>query len=58
MGKEEPARLYLTEVGRLLDAGELTGFVDALVPFAQAPGAYWGKVKGRLGRGKMVVAIP
>ena len=47
-------RLYLTEVGRLLDAGELTCFVDAVMPFAQASDAYCGRVKGRRGRGKLV----
>jgi hypothetical protein len=50
--KEDLARLHLTEVGRPLDAGELTGFVDAVAPFAQASDAHWGKVKSRLDRGK------
>jgi NADPH:quinone reductase-like Zn-dependent oxidoreductase len=54
----EPNQAELAEVGRLLDAGELRCFVDAVVPFAEASDAYCGKVKGRLGRGKMVVAIP
>jgi NADPH:quinone reductase-like Zn-dependent oxidoreductase len=54
----EPNQAELTEVGRLLDAGELTCFVDAVVRFAEASDAFCGKVKGRRGRGKMVVAIP
>jgi hypothetical protein len=44
--KEELARLYLTEVGRLLDAGKLTCFVDAVMPFALASDAYCGNSKG------------
>jgi NADPH:quinone reductase-like Zn-dependent oxidoreductase len=54
----EPNQAELAEAGRLFDAGELRCFVDAVVPFAEASDAYCGKVKGRLGRGKMVVAIP
>ena len=51
-GTKDLARLHLTEVDRPLDAGELTGFVAAVGPFAQAFDADWGKVKGRLGRSK------
>ena len=53
----EPNQAELAEAGRLFDAGELRCFVDAVVPFAEASDAYCGKVRGRLGRGKMVVPI-
>jgi hypothetical protein len=48
----EPNQAELAEVGRLLDAGELRCFVDAVVPFAEASDAYYGKVKGRRGPAK------
>jgi NADPH:quinone reductase-like Zn-dependent oxidoreductase len=53
----EPNQKQLTEIGGMLDAGTLQPVVDAVVPFAQAPAAYAGLVRQRLGRGKLVVAI-
>jgi hypothetical protein len=53
----EPNQAERTEVGRLFDAGKLTCFVDAVVPFALASDAYCGKVKGGRGRSKLAVAI-
>src|SRR5262249_40766390 len=43
----EPNQAELTEISRLLQAGELRCFVDAVVPFGEAADAYYGKVKGR-----------
>ena len=53
----EPNREQLTEIARLLDAGELQCFVDAIVPFANAADAYFGTITGRSGRGKSVLSI-
>ena len=53
----EPNQKQLTEIGGMLDVGTLQPVVDAVVPFAQAPAAYAGLVRQRLGRGKLVVAI-
>lgn len=53
----EPNREQLTEIARLLDAGELQCFVDAVVPFANAADAYFGTIAGRSGRGKSVLSI-
>jgi NADPH:quinone reductase-like Zn-dependent oxidoreductase len=53
----EPNRKQLTEIARLLDAGELRCFVDAVVPFAEASDAYSGTVKARRGRGKIVLSL-
>ena len=50
----EPNRQQLTEVGKLLEAGRLQTFVDA-VPFAQASAAFAGEVAH--GRGKLVVRL-
>jgi hypothetical protein len=41
----------------LLDSGELVVFIDAVVPFARAAEAYFGRIEGRLGRGKMVISV-
>jgi NADPH:quinone reductase-like Zn-dependent oxidoreductase len=53
----EPNQKQLTEVARLLDAGELQSFVDVVVPFAEASDAYCGTIKKRHGRGKMVLSV-
>ena len=53
----EPKAPQLAEIARLLDAGELHCCVDAVVPFASAADAYLGAFAGRLGRGKMVLAV-
>ena len=53
----EPNRDQLTQVGNLLEAGDIHPVVDAVLPLAQASSAYTGEVKQRLGRGKMVVSV-
>ncbi len=53
----EPNQKQLIEIAGLLDAGRLRAVVDVVVPFAQAPAAYAGKVARRQGRGKLVVAV-
>jgi NADPH:quinone reductase-like Zn-dependent oxidoreductase len=53
----EPNHKELTEISRLLDAGELQCFVDAVVPFVRASDAYGGTIEERRGRGKMVLSI-
>jgi NADPH:quinone reductase-like Zn-dependent oxidoreductase len=53
----EPNANQLKEVSRLLDNEELLYFVDAEVPFAEAPAAYGGKIENRLGRGKIVISL-
>jgi NADPH:quinone reductase-like Zn-dependent oxidoreductase len=52
----EPNQKQLTEISRLLDAGELQCFVDAVVPFARASDAYCGTIEERRGRGKVVLS--
>ena len=51
----EPNQKQLTEIGELLDTGQLKPVVDAVVPFARAADVYSGKVGQRHGRGKVVV---
>jgi len=53
----EPDHEQLTRIGRMLDAGDLRTFVDAVLPLAQTSAAYTGAVKQRRGRGKLVVAV-
>ena len=53
----EPNHEELSETARLLDAGELQHFVDAIVPLAKASGAYSGKLTERKGRGKVVLSV-
>ena len=53
----EPKPEQLVEIAKLLDAGALKTFVDGIVPLAQAPAAYSGKVARQNGRGKVVVAV-
>lgn len=53
----EPNQKELSEITRLLDAGELQCFVDAAVPFIRASEAYRGTISERRGRGKVVLSI-
>lgn len=53
----EPNQRQLVEITKLLDAGKLKTFVNAVVPFAQASAAYSGSAKQRPGHGKVVIAI-
>ena len=52
----EPDRAQLSEIGALLDAGDIRPVVDVKVPFQQAPQAYSGDIH-RQGRGKIVVIL-
>jgi NADPH:quinone reductase-like Zn-dependent oxidoreductase len=54
----EPSQKQLLEVARLLDSGTLKAYINAVVPFEQASDAYSGAVRGKLGYGKVVIAIP
>jgi NADPH:quinone reductase-like Zn-dependent oxidoreductase len=53
----EPSQKQLIEVANLLDAGSLKTFVNAAVPFEDAPKAYARSVPNKLGYGKVVVQI-
>ncbi len=53
----EPNQKELSQIGYLLEAGEIQPVVDAIVPFGQAPEAYTGQIEQRHGRGKLVVAV-
>jgi NADPH:quinone reductase-like Zn-dependent oxidoreductase len=53
----EPSHNQLAKIARQLDDGSLKVFVDAVVPFPEAPDAYHGRVKSRQGRGKVVIEI-
>ena len=53
----EPKQEQLKAIGVLLENGQIRPVVDAVVPFAEAPAAYFGKIKTRRGCGKAVVAI-
>jgi NADPH:quinone reductase-like Zn-dependent oxidoreductase len=52
----EPSAPQLTDICRLIDAGELRPVLDRVVPFERAAAAFRGEVK-RAGRGKLVIAI-
>jgi NADPH:quinone reductase-like Zn-dependent oxidoreductase len=54
----EPSQKQLLEVARLLDAGTLKTYINAVVPFEEASNAYSGDVRGKLGYGKVVIVIP
>jgi len=54
----EPSQKQLLEVARLLDAGTLKTYINAVVPFEEASNAYSGYVRGKLGYGKVVIVIP
>lgn len=53
----EPDHDQLTEICKLLDAGTLRTFVNAIVPFSEAPRAYENAIEHKLGFGKVVIAI-
>jgi NADPH:quinone reductase-like Zn-dependent oxidoreductase len=53
----EPNQKQLVEVAKLLDAGTLRTYVNAVVPFEEASNAYSGGVRDKLGYGKVVVAV-
>jgi NADPH:quinone reductase-like Zn-dependent oxidoreductase len=53
----EPNQRQLTEVAKLLDAGELKTFVGAVVPLADASCAYAGAVSNKRENGKVVIVI-
>ena len=53
----QPNQKQMTAISRLLDAGELQCFVDAIVPLVKASDAYCGSIKERNGRGKIVLSI-
>src|SRR4029453_4011740 len=51
----EPNREQLTQIGSLLEAGDLQPVVDAVLPLTRASEAYTGEVSQRRGRGKLGV---
>ena len=53
----EANQKQLIEVAKLIDAGKLKPFVDAVVPLADAASAYDGTLKHRQGRGKIAIEI-
>ncbi len=53
----EPNQKQLLEIARLLDAGTLKTFVNAVVPFTEASDAYSGNVRDKRGYGKVVIAV-
>ncbi len=53
----EPNQKQLVEVAKLLDAGTLRTYVNAVVPFEEASNAYSGGVRDKRGYGKVVVAV-
>ena len=53
----EPSQKQLLEVARLLDAGTLKTYINAIVPFEEASDAYSGAVRDKLGYGKVVIVI-
>ena len=53
----EPNHQQLTQIGSLLEAGDLQPVVDAVLPLTRASEAYTGEVRQRRGCGKLVVAV-
>lgn len=53
----EPSQKQLIEVAKLLDAGRLKTYVNAVVPLAEASDAYNGAVPNKRGYGKVVIVI-
>jgi NADPH:quinone reductase-like Zn-dependent oxidoreductase len=53
----EPNQNQLTEVARLLDAGDLKTYVGAVVPLADASSAYSGAILKKRENGKVVIVI-
>ena len=54
----EPNQQQLVEVAKLLDAGALRTFVNAVVPLEQASNAYSGVLTNKRGYGKVVITAP
>ena len=53
----EPNQNQLIEITKLIEAGKLKPFIDAVVPLENAAAAYDGSLKNRQGRGKIAVEI-
>jgi len=53
----EANQKQLIEIAKLIDAGKVKTFVDAIVPLADAASAYDGSLKNRQGHGKIVVEV-
>jgi NADPH:quinone reductase-like Zn-dependent oxidoreductase len=53
----EPNQKQLTEVAKLLDAGELKTYVGAVVPLAEASSAYSEAVPNSRGSGRVVIVV-
>jgi NADPH:quinone reductase-like Zn-dependent oxidoreductase len=54
----EPNQQQLVEVAKMIDAGKLRTFVNAVVPLEQASSAYSDTVTGKQGYGKVVISLP
>jgi NADPH:quinone reductase-like Zn-dependent oxidoreductase len=54
----EPIQQQLVEIGKLLDAGSLKTFVNAILPLEDAAKAYTKPLPHELGYGKIVITIP
>ena len=54
----EPNHKQLTEIGEMLESGQLRVFVDEEVPFSSAGAAYNRETKRSLGYGKTVIVMP
>jgi len=54
----EPNHKQLTEIGEMLESGQLRVFVDEEVPFSSAAAAYNRETKRSLGYGKTVIVMP
>jgi NADPH:quinone reductase-like Zn-dependent oxidoreductase len=53
----EPHQRQLMEIAAMIDTARLKTYVDAVIPLARATEAYTGSPAGRLGHGKLVVAV-
>jgi NADPH:quinone reductase-like Zn-dependent oxidoreductase len=53
----EPNQKQLIEITKLIDAGKLKTFVDAVVSLTNAAAAYDGSLKNRQGRGKIAIDV-
>lgn len=53
----EPNQEKLIRIGELLESGNLHPVVDSVIPLIQASAAFTGDVRGRRGRGKVVVTV-
>ena len=54
----EPIQRQLVEIGKLLDAGSLKTFVNAILPLEDAAKAYTKPLPHELGYGKIVITVP